>query len=603
MDMDKLMAMCQKLGLEGDKAAEFIKEQQNIERDRRAEEREILKAQQEQKRREIELEEKRIEAEREQKRLEAECEEKRLEAEAQREEKRLEAEREEKRLEAEQRKLEAEREERERQRRHEFEMKKLELETSASSSSSAKHPKLPPFVDGKDNLDSYLQRFERFAETSKWRKDAWATSLSALLTGKALDVYSRSSKEVAEDYDRLKEALLKRYELTEDGYRVKFSNSKPEAGESPEQFGTRLQTYITRWVELSKTEKTYEGLQNLFVKEQFYKACFKELAVYLREKAPEELDEMYKLADQYLVAHNKKLESGNINRGEHENKEDQVLCYICKQPGHIASECKTKTLRRESSEKTKALEKLCTYCKKTGHEQRDCWFFKRKDNYQAACVEEVLEPNKQQNIKCCYLNENDENIKDNCLILKSGAAIPIVSSAITGNMEENSMPIKDGLVGNKTVKVLRDTGCSMAVIRSKLVRKDQYTGEVTCLRMIDNSVKRALIARIHVRTPYYTGYLRALCLRDAIFDLVIGNIPGALSPSELERKSGNHIDEEPKNKGNTKTETKSKEILQKVEEEKSEKRYGENLQEPEVQRRKIKVHRTRLRQGKAKQRH
>ena len=31
----------------------------------------------------------------------------------------------------------------------------------------ANAPKLPSFVDGKDDLDAYLQRFERFAATAK----------------------------------------------------------------------------------------------------------------------------------------------------------------------------------------------------------------------------------------------------------------------------------------------------------------------------------------------------------------------------------------------------------------------------------------------------
>ena len=35
----------------------------------------------------------------------------------------------------------------------------------------AKLPKLPPFQDGKDNLNSYLQRFEQFARTSGWAED------------------------------------------------------------------------------------------------------------------------------------------------------------------------------------------------------------------------------------------------------------------------------------------------------------------------------------------------------------------------------------------------------------------------------------------------
>ena len=53
----------------------------------------------------------------------------------------------------------------------------------------AKAPKLPSFVVGKDDLETYLQRFKRFAETAKWKKDRWASKLSALLSGRALEVY------------------------------------------------------------------------------------------------------------------------------------------------------------------------------------------------------------------------------------------------------------------------------------------------------------------------------------------------------------------------------------------------------------------------------
>ncbi len=53
---------------------------------------------------------------------------------------------------------------------------KLELQNAnngvqvgnASTTSAAKLPKLPAFSDGKDDLDSYLQRFERFAKNNNW---------------------------------------------------------------------------------------------------------------------------------------------------------------------------------------------------------------------------------------------------------------------------------------------------------------------------------------------------------------------------------------------------------------------------------------------------
>ncbi|GFR78662.1 hypothetical protein ElyMa_004000000 [Elysia marginata] len=61
--------------------------------------------------------------------------------------------------------------------------------TSRFSDASAKHPKLPHFQDGKDDLDIWLTRFERFAESNSWSRDKWSSSLCALLTGRALDCY------------------------------------------------------------------------------------------------------------------------------------------------------------------------------------------------------------------------------------------------------------------------------------------------------------------------------------------------------------------------------------------------------------------------------
>ena len=64
-------------------------------------------------------------------------------------------------------------------------------------------PPLPFFVDGKDNLDEYLLRFERYDNVVKWNRSTWATQLSPLLTGKAVEVYNRLSPEEEMDYERL----------------------------------------------------------------------------------------------------------------------------------------------------------------------------------------------------------------------------------------------------------------------------------------------------------------------------------------------------------------------------------------------------------------
>ena len=62
---------------------------------------------------------------------------------------------------------------------------------NANVRATAKRPKLPAFEDGKDDMDSYLNRFERIADVNQWPHEEWAANLSALLSGRALDAYSR----------------------------------------------------------------------------------------------------------------------------------------------------------------------------------------------------------------------------------------------------------------------------------------------------------------------------------------------------------------------------------------------------------------------------
>ena len=91
---------------------------------------------------------------------------------------------------------------------------------------------------------------------------------------------------------------MKGYNLTEDVYREKIR----EVEETMEQFIFRKKTYMEKWMELSESNMTYEGLRDLMVKEQVIDTCPHDLSIYLQEMSPRDRDEMAKLGGKFLKA-------------------------------------------------------------------------------------------------------------------------------------------------------------------------------------------------------------------------------------------------------------------------------------------------------------
>ena len=211
--LEELRQQVEALGLDEKQRSKFLIDEWRRLKEMREERERLREAEERERLREVEERERLREAEERERLREAEERERLREAEERERVRRTEAE--ERRAEMELEKL-----------RIELEAKRIEAETRLERredkrlmAAGARAPELPSFVDGKDNLDSYLLRFERYATVAGWEKETWATRLSPLLSGRALEVYSGLSTEDALNYDRLHLALLKRYNFTEHGYR------------------------------------------------------------------------------------------------------------------------------------------------------------------------------------------------------------------------------------------------------------------------------------------------------------------------------------------------------------------------------------------------
>ena len=449
-----------------------------------------------------------------------------------------------------------------------------EERTSDFTVNARKGPKLPPFEDGKDNMDAYLRRFEKYASIRKWKRQEWAVYLAALLKGRALDVFARMPPEQYDDYDALKDALLKRYQMTEEGFHKRFNNCRPETGEAPQQFITRLESYLLRWIELAKVTQDFEGLKSLLVKEQYLSVVSRELSLFLRERAPKDLQELAKLAETYIEAHDgKSKQPYQSNYGEKEVRTEGKFL----KPDFTKE---TERTGKKDQKRNGANDRPCFFCNRYGHSYNSCRF-RMNTTQKAAGMQTSWKPrNARQNQKQKVESREDKStsyaadkkthkttatstdpertqVKEGCnenadqalkimsdgedVELRCGCKAHIIAEACRPGKYGTDMKTTIGYVGDQQVEVLRDTGCSSVVVARRLVKKNQMTGKHELCILIDKTTRKVPTAIIEVRTDYFTGKVKALCMKETLYDLVIGNISGAvLRPRSFDKSTEVH---------------------------------------------------------------
>ena len=411
--------------------------------------------------------------------------------------------------------------------------------SSQSGSGLQKVPKMPPFDENNDEMDSYLRRFERYAIAVKWKKDIWATNLSALLKGRALVVYARMPVENALDYDELKLALLKRFELTEEGFKKRFRSCRPEKGETYSQFAVRLESYMKRWIEMADIESSFKDLLDLIVRDQFLHICNKELTLFLLERTPKSSVQMAKFADQYCEARSLPASSFVFGRNEQakhkslersrsvERKSESYVdirdrrvpsntrrCYRCGKTGHIASDCRINFSQR------KPIASVQVSDRQRSQSPYRVRFRERKDESWSNSRSST--PG-SSDVKVCnaFIPMTDS------ILYSSQGPSTSLSSSCDVSTSSSGMPTSTGLIGDSVVSVLRDTGCSGVVVRRSCISENQITEKRQVCILADGTKVEVPIVNIHVDTPYFTGMVEAWCMKTPIYDLIIGNISGA----------------------------------------------------------------------------
>ena len=215
---------------------------------------------------------------------------------------------------------------------------------------------VPKFEEA--NVDGYFAHFERTALNLGWPKECWSMLLQTVLTGKAQRAYATLPTENCADYDLVKAAVLKSFELVPEAYRQKFRTQRKTENQSYVEFLREKENALDKWCDSKRIDGDAEKLRQLILAEEFLNCVPEEVRVHLSERKTDVTYEMAALADEYILTHRKTKEktfTGNRvkfkaelspegrpkeeNRRTFQSSSRTVVCYKCGKAGHIAIGC------------------------------------------------------------------------------------------------------------------------------------------------------------------------------------------------------------------------------------------------------------------------
>ena len=215
---------------------------------------------------------------------------------------------------------------------------------------------VPKFEEA--NVDGYFAHFERTALNLGWPKECWSMLLQTVLTGKAQIAYATLPTENCADYDLVKAAVLKSFELVPEAYRQKFRTQRKTENQSYVEFLREKENALDKWCDSKRIDGDAEKLRQLILAEEFLNCVPEEVRVHLSERKTDVTYEMAALADECILTHRKtkekpytgskvkfKAELSPEGRPKEENRRTfqsssrTVVCFKCGKAGHIAIRC------------------------------------------------------------------------------------------------------------------------------------------------------------------------------------------------------------------------------------------------------------------------
>ena len=459
-------------------------------------------------------------------------------------------------------------------REHELKMASLGKHSPSDKASAfdpARNIRLvPPFQE--KEVDKYFAHFEKVADSLNWPKESWVLLLQSVLVGKAQEIYGSLSVEQSSNYEHVKEAILKAYELVPEAYRQKFRNYLKYDSKTHVEFAREKENLFNRWCHSKEIGQDFKKLKQMVLLEEFKDKVRPDIRSHLDEQKVEELEKAAIMADDYALTHKMSSKSGNpqqkryhgsgnrenISRNMDDRKRQgkstenvglvskveplkPISCGHCGKPGHIITNC------WKLGGKTP-----CEHCGRFNHKSEDCRIAKNK-------LQKEVKPTGLTSLKGLKVSpfnesENSKGVKVKPLIdrnsfVEKNKGIKVnplhndkscIEDEIRPNTEsdymENYKPfISEGVVSlvgdensSQKVKILRDTGATQSLMLDSVLplTENSFTGANVLISGVEMGILEVPLHEVNIKSSLINGNI-VIGMRPSLpvegISLILGN--------------------------------------------------------------------------------
>ena len=186
----------------------------------------------------------------------------------------------------------------------------LAAEIEAKKEAAAREHELKMASLGKQSPSDKASAFDSL-NSLNWPKDSWVLLLQSVLVGKAQEIYGSLSVEQSSNYEHVKEAILKAYELVPEVYRQMFRNYLKYDSKTHVEFAREKENLFNRWCHSKEIGQDFKKLKQMVLLEEFKDKVRPDIRSHLDVQKVEELEKAAIMADDYALTHKMSSKSGN----------------------------------------------------------------------------------------------------------------------------------------------------------------------------------------------------------------------------------------------------------------------------------------------------